>query len=87
MLDSIKDKILLPMIYAAAVIIVAAICIFLFFGISPSWLRFLPLILAGLGFVGGFALSFIPVFNKHKVMPVICITVAAVVTGVIIAVL
>ena len=86
MLDSVKDKIMLPLIYAAAVIAAAVICIFLFFSVSPAWLRFLPFILIGCGFFGGFALSFVPVFKKHAFIPVICIAVAAVITGVIIAV-
>lgn len=87
MLDSIKDKIMLPLIYAATVISVAVICMFLFFSVSPSWLRYLPFILIGAGFAGGFALSLVPAFKGHKSIPVICITVAAVLTGVLIAVL
>ncbi|MCR4776847.1 MAG: hypothetical protein K5869_10785 [Saccharofermentans sp.] len=87
MLDSLKEKLMLPLIYAAAVITVASVAIFVFFSVSPSWLRFLPLILAAAGFAGGFALSFVPVFKDHKIIPVICISVAAVLTGVLIAVL
>lgn len=86
MLDSVKDKILLPLIYAAAIISAAVICIFLFFSVSPSWLRFIPFILIGCGFFGGFALSFVPVFKNHKFIPVILIALAAIITGIIIAV-
>ena len=87
MIDSLKDKFFLPLIYAAAVVLAAVIAIFMFFGISPSWLRFLPVILTAAGFIGGFALSFIPAFSKHKIIPIACITVSAVITGIIIAVL
>ena len=87
MLDSIKDKILLPLIYAAAIISAAIIGMFMFFGVSPAWLRFFPYILIAFGFFGGFALSFVPVFKGRRFIPVICITVAAVLTGILIAVL
>ena len=87
MLDSLKDKLLLPLIYAVAVITVAVISIFMFFGVSPAWLRFFPFILITFGFIGGFALSFVPVFKKIKFLPAVCITVAAVLTGVLIVVL
>ena len=87
MLDSVKDKLLLPFIFAASVIAAAVLCMFLFFDVSPSWLRFLPFILAGCGFFGGFALSFVPVFKGRKIIPVICITILAVITGIVIAVL
>ena len=78
MLDSLKDKFLLPLIYAAAVIFAAIIAMFLFFNVSPAWLRFLPVILMSAGFVGGFALSFVPIFKGRKFIPVVLITVAAV---------
>lgn len=84
MLDTIKEKILLPLIYAGAVVFVAIICLFMFLRISPFWLRLLPPILAVSGFVGGFALSFVPVFKGHKYLPVIGVAVLAVITGIII---
>ncbi|MBR3082821.1 MAG: hypothetical protein IKH06_08220 [Clostridiales bacterium] len=87
MLDSLKDKFLLPLIYAAAVIFAAIIAMFLFFNVSPAWLRFLPVILMSAGFVGGFALSFVPIFKGRKFIPVVLITVAAVLTGIVIVVL
>jgi hypothetical protein len=87
MLDLIKDKILLPLIYAAAIISAAIIGIFMFFSVSPVWLRFFPYILIAFGFFGGFALSFVPLFKGRKFLPVICVTVAAVLTGILIAVL
>jgi hypothetical protein len=87
MLDLIKDKILLPLIYAAAIISAAIIGIFMVFSVSPVWLRFFPYILIAFGFFGGFALSFVPVFKGRKFLPVICVTVAAVLTGILIAVL
>lgn len=87
MLDSLKDKFLLPLIYAAAVIFAAIIAMFLFFNVSPAWLRFLPVILMLAGFVGGFALSFVPIFKGRKFIPVVLITVAAVLTGIVIVVL
>jgi hypothetical protein len=87
MLDSLKDKFLLPLIYAAAVIFAAIIAMFLFFNVSPAWLRFLPVILMSAGFVGGFALLFVPIFKGRKFIPVVLITVAAVLTGIVIVVL
>ena len=87
MLDLIKVKILLPLIYAAAIISAAIIGIFMVFSVSPVWLRFFPYILIAFGFFGGFALSFVPVFKGRKFLPVICVTVAAVLTGILIAVL
>lgn len=87
MLDSIKDKTSLPLIYAGAVLILSFVGMFLFFGITPSWERLLPAILAVSGFAGGFALTFVPIFKNRKFIPVICITVAAVVTGVIVVIL
>lgn len=87
MLDSLKDKLMLPLIFAAAVVIAAVLGMFTFFSVSPAWLRFLPYILAAFGFFGGFALSFVPVFKGRKVLPVICIVIAAVLTGVVIAVI
>ena len=87
MIDSLKDKFMLPLIYAAAVILAAIIAIFMFFSVSPAWLRLMPVIMTAAGFIGGFALSFIPAFGKHKIIPIACITVSAVVTGVLIAVL
>ena len=70
MLEEFKDKLMLPLIYAAAVISAAVICMFLFFEVF-----------------GGFALSFVPVFKGRKLIPVICIAVAAVITGIVIAVI
>ena len=87
MLDSVKDKILLPLIYAAIVFIVAVIAMFLLFSVSPAWLRFLPYILIAFGFFGGFALSFVPVFKGRKAIPVICVAIAAVLTGIVIAII
>lgn len=87
MLEEFKDKLMLPLIYAAAVISAAVICMFLFFEVSPVWLRYLPFILIACGFFGGFALSFVPVFKGRKLIPVICIAVAAVITGIVIAVI
>lgn len=87
MLDSIKDKLLLPLIFAGSVLLVAIICLFMFLEISPSWLRLAPLFLAAFGFIGGFALSFVPVFKGRKFVPVVCVTVLAVITGIILAVI
>ena len=86
MLDSFKDKFLLPLIYAAAVLLASIIAMFTFFGVSPAWLRFLPVILTIAGFVGGFALTFVPVFKKLKFIPVIIVTLSAVLTGIVIVV-
>ena len=87
MFDSLKEKLRLPLIFAAAIITAAIVTVFCFLGVKPSWLRYLPLILLGLGFGGGFALTFVPVFKDRKFIPVAAVTVAAVLTGVIIAVL
>jgi len=87
MLDSVKDKLLLPLIFAAVVFIAAVITMFTLFSVSPAWLRFLPYILIVFGFFGGFALSFVPVFKGNKVIPVICVTIAAVLTGILIVII
>ena len=87
MLDSVKDKIILPLCYAASIICIAVVCMFLFFGVSPVWLRFLPAILAVAGIAGGFALSFVPFFKRNKIIPVACVAVLAVITGIVIVIL
>lgn len=87
MLESIKDKILLPLIFAGAVVFVAIVFLFMSLEISPSWLRMLPLLFAAFGIGGGFALSFVPIFKGHKYIPVICVAVLAVITGIIFAVI
>ncbi len=86
MLDSVKDKMILPLCYAAAILCIAVVCMFLFFDVSPVWLRFLPGILAFAGIAGGFALSFIPVFKGNKIIPIACSAVLAVITGIVIVI-
>ena len=87
MFESLKEKMLLPVIFTASVIVAGILGIFLLFSVNPAWLRFFPLIMLVLGFVGGFALSFIPIFKDRKFIPVAAVAVSAVLTGIVIAVI
>ena len=87
MFETVKEKLLLPLIFAAGVIIAGISGLFLFFGVDPAWLRFFPVIMLALGFTGGFALTFIPIFKDRKFIPVAAVAVSAVLTGIVIVVI
>ena len=87
MFETLKEKLLLPAIFAASVIVAGILGIFLFFNANPAWLKFFPLVMLVLGIVGGFALSFIPIFKDRKFIPVAAVAVSAVLTGIVIVVI
>ena len=87
MFESLKEKLILPLIFAAFVITASIIAVFGFLGINPAWLRLLPVIFLVLGFAGGFALTYVPIFKDRKFIPIAAVAVSAVLTGVIIAIL